>query len=152
MQTLTIQSVSENLPQVEALLTHFCDENRIANYSATIAMAVLQAVQNAMQHGNGSNPDKKVNICCGYCKGGVYFEVSDQGSGFDFNSLLAADISTPGTGTGLFIMRSLADRLTFSNGGSTVRMEFLIRGIDSEVAGSRQATLQKFFAPRTVSV
>ncbi|MBR1850632.1 MAG: ATP-binding protein [Bacteroidales bacterium] len=149
MQSITIQSDTENLPQVEALLSHFCDQSRIDNYYATISVAVMQAVENAIVHGNLSQPDKQVTVCADYCPGGVCFVVSDQGQGFDhtrYTDLPQAD----NPGTGLFIMRSLADRVVFADGGRTVRLEFFILGIDSTRARSRSAVLQRFYATKMV--
>ena len=149
MQTITIQSDKANLAQVETLLSRFCDENNIGNYFATISVAVLQAAENAIVHGNHSDPAKNVSVSYGYCNGGVFFEVSDEGEGFDADRYV--DLPDTGTvGTGIFIIRSLADHVEFSRGGRSVRMEFFIRGIESSVASARAATLQKFYMPKEV--
>ena len=45
-------------------------------------------------------------------------------------------------GEGIFIMKQLADRMTFSEGGRRVRLEFEVAGIDPTDALQRIAVLQ----------
>lgn len=59
MESFVIQSNSEGLSTVESYIGCFCDENHISNYSATIMVPVLQAVENAIVHGNGRDENKR---------------------------------------------------------------------------------------------
>ncbi len=79
------------------------------------------------KHGNKNNPDKYVKI--GFDKGTqmLTFNVSDEGSGFNYNSLPdptdPANIDKP-HGRGIFLMRNLADTVEFLNNGKTVMLSF----------------------------
>ena len=112
-------------------------------------MSLIQAVENAIVHGNNNDSNKQVTIVSDQCKGGVFFTVSDQGKGFDYENYGSMP-DQEGRGTGLFIMKTLADNLTFQNNGSTISLFFIINGIEASRALERVMTLRKYYAPRTV--
>lgn len=145
METLVIQSDIKNIIDVERFVYSVCDTFNINNYAAVISMSLLQAVENAIIHGNCNDPSRNVRICFDQCKGGVFFTVSDEGRGFDFCSRLSADNNAE-NGKGLFLMRSLADNLSFSNNGSTVRLDFVINGIEASRALERITTLRTHYS------
>lgn len=143
-ESFIIQSDVSNLPQVEERVFHFCRECNVGNYYSAVSVAALQAVENAIVHGNGSDASKTVTISMGTCRGGVFVEVCDEGSGFDYTQFGSLDDDTQGEG--IFVMRSLSDRMTFSDGGRQVRMEFDVAGIDPADALERASVLQAHFA------
>lgn len=149
MEKLVIQSDINNLIDVERFVSVVCDTYNINNYAATISMSLLAAVENAIVHGNNNDPSRKVTITSDYCNGGVYFAVSDEGVGFDF-SRYGSMPEQEGKGTGLYLMRTLSDRISFSNHGSDVRMEFIVGGIEPARALERIVTLHNYFAPQVV--
>lgn len=151
METLVIQSDINNIIDVERFVYYVCDTFNINNYSAIISMSLLPAVENAILHGNNNNPSKNVTIVFDHCRGGVCFTVSDEGCGFDFNSLLAGN-NDSSQNKGLFLMRSLADNLSFSNEGSTVRLEYIINGIEATRTLERISTLRRHYAVKVVKV
>lgn len=151
METLVIQSDKNNIIEVERFVYSLCDTFNINNYSAVITISLLQAVENAIVHGNSNDHSKKVTIVFDQCKGGVFFTVTDEGRGFDFRSLLSSDDNAE-QGRGLFLMRSLADNLSFFNNGSTVRLDFVINGIEASRALERITTLRNHFSPASVKV
>lgn len=144
-ESFVIQSDIANLPVVEERVFHFCREYNVGNYYSAVSVAALQAVENAIVHGNGSDASKTVTITLGTCRGGVFVEVSDQGVGFDYSRFGSLDDET--SGQGIFIMKSLADRMTFSDGGRQVRMEFDVVGIDPADALERASVLLAHLAP-----
>lgn len=142
-----IQSDIANLAVVEERLFHFCHECNTGNYYAAISVATLKAVENAIVHGNHQNSEKKVNIGFGTCRGGIFTEVTDQGDGFDFSHYGALPAESSDKGTGIFIIKSLADKTTYSDGGRHLRLEFMINGIDPTDALERITVLQQHFSP-----
>lgn len=137
-EQFVIQSDIALMPSVEERLFHFCHLCHVGNYYAAVSVAAMQAVENAIVHGNKCDPAKTVVLTMGTCRGGLFVEVADQGEGFDcenFVDPLSAD------GEGIFIMRRLADRLTFADGGRRVRLEFDVAGIDPADAMERAAIL-----------
>lgn len=143
-ESFVIQSDISNLSYVEERVFHFCRECNVGNYYSAISVAALQAVENAIVHGNGSVVEKMVTVTLGTCRGGVFVEVSDEGSGFDYVRFGSLDDVTEGQG--IFVMKSLSDRMTFSNSGRQVRMEFDINGIDPADALERASILQAHFS------
>ena len=143
-ESFVIQSDISNLSYVEERVFHFCRECNVGNYYSAISVAALQAVENAIVHGNGSEVEKMVTVTMGTCRGGVFVEVSDEGSGFDYVRFGSLDDVTEGQG--IFVMKSLSDRMTFSNSGRQVRMEFDINGIDPADALERASILQAHFS------
>lgn len=144
MKELVIQSDVDNLGKVEDFVCALCDEKNIHNYFAVISMAVLQAVENAIVHGNRGDHDKRVKISCANSADGVALTIEDEGAGFDFESY--GDIPAEGcAGVGIFMMKMLANGLEFSDGGRRVSLHFRIDGIDEAVACERVAVLKKFY-------
>ncbi|MDO4216662.1 MAG: ATP-binding protein [Bacteroidales bacterium] len=143
MKQFDIQSDEKYLDDVAKFIYELCDEMHILNYEATISMPVLQAVENAIVHGNHKDLSKIVHIECDDVRGGLSFLIQDQGNGFDFSKY--GDILDNG-GNGIFMMRKLSDKLEFLDGGRTVRMEFMIQGIEKTYAMERVSKLRGFFA------
>ncbi len=151
MKNIVIQSNVSNLSTVEQFLDTICDSMNISNYYATITMAVLQAVENAIVHGNNSDENKFVSIDCFKCRGGIAFTIEDEGEGFDFSTY--SDLPMlEGKGDGIFLMKTLSDKCEFTEGGKKVRLEFMIQGIEALHSLERAATLQHFFKPKKVKV
>lgn len=145
-ETFVIQSDKAKLPAVEERLFQFCHEYNVGRYYSAVSVATLQAVQNAIVHGNGGNAEKKVTLTFGTCRGGIFVQVADEGAGFDYKhfGMLPEDGTT--TGEGIFVMRTLSDKMTYSDGGRCVRMEFVVEGIDPAEALERITILQEHFA------
>jgi serine/threonine-protein kinase RsbW len=84
-------------------------------------------VNNAIHHGNKSNPSKEVKLVASENEGVLSFVISDDGPGFDYNNL--PDPTDPKNiekphGRGVFLMKNLADNIEFFDDGSTVRLDF----------------------------
>lgn len=149
MKQIILQSVKENLVRAEDLICDICDEYHIQNHMGVISMAVLKAVENAIHHGNCDDASKKVTISWGHSKGCIFFEIEDEGCGFDFASYGDFPVEQ-NCGEGIFMMKTLADQVIFSNGGSKVRLEFVVDGIDSTEQLERSSLLQQFYRMDTV--
>jgi serine/threonine-protein kinase RsbW len=92
-----------------------------------ILVSVLEAVNNAILHGNKSNPSKFVDIELYTVNGDMIIKVSDEGNGF--NPELVPDPTAPQylqelNGRGVFLMSHLADKLEYSKKGNMVTMTF----------------------------
>ena len=57
-ESFVIQADISNMPQVEERLFHFCRECNVGSYYSTISVATLQAVENAIVHGDESDESK----------------------------------------------------------------------------------------------
>lgn len=129
-QRLQFESRPENIVVAEKMIDQVCEELNLSedNYG-NILIAVTEAVNNAICHGNKQNPDKKVNIDLLANGKSVSFVVSDEGEGFDHENL--PDPTDPVniekvSGRGVFLMRQLADKVEFSEGGKQVEIVFAL--------------------------
>ncbi len=126
----TIQSSPDKVSEVEAFVDQLRGENLVdEQVYGNILILLTEAVNNAILHGNKSDESKNVEITCKLNSNKISFIVSDEGPGFDFNSL--PDPTDPAnveklTGRGVFLMKQLSDYVIFSDNGSTVELQFKI--------------------------
>ncbi len=146
IESFEIQSDKANLPIVEERLFHFCRECNVGRYYSAVSVATLHAVENAIVHGNHNDVTKTVSLAFGTCRGGIFTEVADQGIGFDFYQYGNLPDDEQISGEGIFVMRSLADNMSYSEGGRQVRLEFVVEGIDPADALERVSVLRQHFA------
>jgi serine/threonine-protein kinase RsbW len=127
-QKLLIPSKSENMVLVEKLVDDVCDLFDIKEeIYGHILVALTEAVNNALQHGNKAHPDKHIEVTFKVKSDMLYFTVKDEGHGFDFRNLPdptdPANIEKP-TGRGIFLMKHLAENVSFEDKGTKVVLEF----------------------------
>lgn len=90
-------------------------------------VAVTEAVNNAIQHGNKCDPEKMVNVSYEIDNDRISFVISDEGAGFDYYNLpdpTAPENLEKPTGRGVFLMKHLADQIIFSDQGKVVELYF----------------------------
>ncbi|MCX8142682.1 MAG: ATP-binding protein [Bacteroidia bacterium] len=129
-QKILFPSNSDTIAEVEKLVQSLCEKYDIPEDAfGNILIALTEAVNNAIYHGNKSNPDKKVTIEYLINQDILKFVVSDEGDGFDYQNLpdptLPENITKIG-GRGIFIIHQLADKVEFKNNGKTVEIQFQI--------------------------
>ena len=128
MESITINSDIEKLRVVETLVDTLSKKLGISDeVYGKILISTVEAVNNAILHGNKGNAEKTVTV--DFTADGNLFEVTvtDQGEGFDYNHL--PDPTDPENienlhGRGVFIMKSLADIIEYNISGSQVKMRF----------------------------
>jgi serine/threonine-protein kinase RsbW len=128
MESIAINSDIENLRVVETLVDTLSKKLGISDeVYGKILISTVEAVNNAILHGNKGKKEKIVKI--DFNADGNMFEVTvkDEGDGFEFNNI--PDPTDPANienlhGRGVFLMRSLADRIEFNDSGNEVRMRF----------------------------
>lgn len=92
-----------------------------------VMVSLTEAVNNAILHGNRSDPSRKVRILCRILPGWLLFQVNDQGKGFDpakVDSPLREENLLRESGRGIFLMRTLMDKVEIepSGEGTEVRL------------------------------
>lgn len=119
---------AENIALAEKLIDEACSRYQVhESLYGNILIALTEAVNNAIHHGNGLNPAKNVSLGYEAKENQLIFVVSDEGPGFDYQNL--PDPTDPQNlekphGRGVFLMRALADEVEFSNSGSTAALAF----------------------------
>jgi serine/threonine-protein kinase RsbW len=148
-RVLKIGSSPDEMFRVERFVEEISDEHMLyGNYFGNILMAVTEAVQNAMTHGNRMNALKRVTVTGETSKEGLWIRVTDEGDGFDFNhyaNTAEAEQDLLSGKKGLFLIHKLADEVYFKNGGRIIEMLFRINGIDESIFERRVAFMQEFF-------
>jgi serine/threonine-protein kinase RsbW len=130
MNTISIQipSIIENIRMIESFIDNAKDRFQLdEDLYGNIMIAVTEAVNNAIKHGNASNSSKNVFLSLTLNDNLLKFIVKDEGSGFDHNNLpdptAPENIEKPG-GRGIFLMKHLSDEVEFTENGKTVELSF----------------------------
>ena len=127
-KTLNISSASDNIRLVERLVEDVCEVFNVNEDSyGNILIAVTEAVNNAMYHGNKGNPSKNIKIGFESHEKNIQFSIADEGTGFDYDNLPdptdPLNIDKP-NGRGVFLMKNLADKVEFNKNGQEVLLTF----------------------------
>jgi len=134
-QYLFRQLVLDSDPNAIHLVESFIEDIRSElafkdDVYGNVMVAVTEAVNNSIVHGNRNDPTKKVYVDCGMENPyRLHIWVKDEGEGFN-----PADLPDPTApenigkigGRGVFLMKSLADELLFLEEGKSVEMIFNI--------------------------
>lgn len=125
---LRIESKIENLRVVENTIDDATNEIGISedNYGK-ILVSTLEAVNNALMHGNNLNPEKFVEIIIEFKSNTLSIKVKDEGNGFKPDKV--PDPTVPENieslnGRGVYLMTRLADEIKYSKRGNIVTMTF----------------------------
>jgi serine/threonine-protein kinase RsbW len=125
---LKVESRMSNLRVIENAIDEMTGAIGINqdNYGK-ILVATLEAVNNAIKHGNKDNPQKLVDVEIEYDKDEIRITVTDEGEGF--NPAGIPDPTMPEnieelSGRGVFLMTKLSDAIKFNEKGNSVTMSF----------------------------
>ena len=114
MQRLQFASKPENIAIIERLIDEIRD-----NYAfneecyGDVLIAMTDAENNAIVHGNRLDTDKEVLVEYEIQQKNLFFKITDQGAGFDFENVpdptSTENLEKP-NGRCVFLMRQLADQ------------------------------------------
>ena len=125
---MVLPSDYQSLIDVEKLVGSVCEEFGVQEDAfGNVLIAVSEAVNNAIQHGNQNNPDAKVEVKVANQADVFCIQIKDQGTGFSYESLpdpTAPENLLKDSGRGVFLMQHLADEVEFVNTGSVVNLYF----------------------------
>ncbi|MPQ48514.1 ATP-binding protein [Marinifilum sp. N1E240] len=125
---MVFPSELENISRVERLIDDISSSyNLSSEIYGKISVAIIEAVNNAILHGNRLDVSKKVKIEYNIDEEAIQFIVGDEGTGFDFANI--PDPTLPENiekthGRGIFLMNHLADDIEFNENGALVEMKF----------------------------
>lgn len=127
---LNIVSEIVNIRVVENTIDEISVELKISSDDyGKILVATLEAVNNAIIHGNKIDKSKSVKIGFEYKLENLTVTVADEGPGFTPENV--PDPTSPENienlhGRGVFLMRNLCDQISFNELGNEVKMKFKI--------------------------
>lgn len=128
IQKYKIKSKIENLMVIERAIDEITSMYKINHdYYGNIMVSVMEAVNNAIVHGNKLNPHKSVDIQIFVEEDILEVTVKDEGKGFNPKGI--PDPTSPENienvdGRGVFIMSKLADAIEYNEKGNIVKLTF----------------------------
>ncbi len=128
IQHIELSSKLESLSEIENFIDDVCDQYQFGeDHYGNILIALTEAVNNAITHGNKLDPTKKVNLNMETTSNNVEFTIKDEGSGFNHNEV--PDPTLPEnieklSGRGIFLMKTLADHVDFEQNGTIIKLRF----------------------------
>jgi serine/threonine-protein kinase RsbW len=127
-QSIKIESKLNNFCKIDNFINSIFNEfNFSRKLYCKIYLSVNEAVNNAILHGNSKDEKKIVTVDFFYNDETFQFLITDEGSGFDFNSLkdpTDRENIYNESGRGIFIMKKYADEVYFLDNGTKVKLIF----------------------------
>ncbi len=125
---IEIPSLAENIRMIESFIDNAKERYKLDDdIYGNIMIAVTEAVNNAIKHGNQGDSTKNVSLTLSFEEGLIKFKVEDEGTGFDHQNLpdptSPENLEKPG-GRGIFLMKHLSDEVEFDDNGRVVQLSF----------------------------
>jgi serine/threonine-protein kinase RsbW len=127
--TIILDSNQESINKVTSYIDsiYSSSENDISDTYGNVIIAITEAVNNAINHGNKEDPSKKVTISYKKTDKKLSFTVEDEGDGFDYENI--PDPTDPENlhklnGRGIFLMKNLVDEIHFHEDGKKIELIF----------------------------
>ncbi len=130
VEQLSLKSELDSICVLEKSIEKIRDAYCISdNRYGDIMLAVVEAVTNAIVHGNGEDISKWVKVETYKSKDKLRFTIIDEGPGFDAE--LVPDPTLPHNiekmnGRGVFLIKQLADEVSFLEKGTKVELGFYL--------------------------
>jgi len=127
---LNIPSEIGNLRLVEKAIDELLLELELSDeVYGNVLVATMEATNNAIIHGNNSDPEKLVRIVIHCADTELKVHIEDQGKGFDHSNI--PDPTAPENlekinGRGIFLMERLSDEINYLEQGRIVELKFRI--------------------------
>lgn len=125
---IEISAELKNLGLVEQFVDKVCETKSLSeDVYGNVLIAVTEAVNNAIIHGNCFQSGKKVLVLVSEVNSRICFTVKDEGGGFDFTNL--PDPTSPENiekenGRGIFLIKNLSDEMAFDEPGNVIHIFF----------------------------
>lgn len=126
--SISFQSNLNNISFVENFVDSISSVYNVSEeIYGNILIAAIEAVNNAIIHGNKQDPTKIVFVNSIIRDNELAISVKDEGLGFNYNVL--PDPTLPEniekiSGRGVFLIKNLSDKVEFFDGGSRIEITF----------------------------
>jgi serine/threonine-protein kinase RsbW len=129
IEKIKLPSDFNSLVDVENLVDRVCNCLGVHEEAyGNVLVAVTEAVNNAIQHGNELNKELFVDVAVGDKSEEFCFNIKDEGDGFNFSVLpdpTAPENLLKESGRGIFLMKNLADDVIYDGVGNSVSIYFV---------------------------
>ena len=127
-KSITFESKLENISIIEKLADELSEDYKLDSLLyGNILISLVEAVSNAMKHGNKMNKNKNVSLSYAINDDILKCTICDEGAGFDYTKLpdptSETNIDKP-HGRGIFLISKLADEVKFSKNGRQIEILF----------------------------
>ena len=118
----------ENISIAENMIDEISNEHNLSSeIYGNVLVAIIEAVNNAILHGNKLDPKKNVFLSYKIENNMLIFTIKDQGTGFNYDEI--PDPTSPENiekphGRGIFLMKHLADEIIFLKNGKEIEIQF----------------------------
>ncbi len=121
------RDIPSRLSDVDALCREIrssLDEHGFEAVGFTVELTVRECLNNAVLHGNTSDPAKRVSLDLHCTTERVRVRIADEGPGFDWRKRRPGTVPDPEAtvGRGLAIVAGYADRLAFNQKGNQITL------------------------------
>jgi serine/threonine-protein kinase RsbW len=128
IEELILPADFQSLVDVENLVDRVCQTIGVQEDAyGNVLIAVTEAVNNAISHGNEEKPDLSIAVAVGDAPSSFCFNIKDEGKGFDYHNLpdpTAPENILKENGRGIFLMKNLSDEVEFNESGNEVTIYF----------------------------
>lgn len=151
--SLTISTDIKELKEVENFIEDISEHFNLQNtYYGNILVALSEAVENSIIHGNKNKKEKKITITLKQVPKGLCFTVQDEGDGFDINNIPdPTDVKNnpEKKGSGIYLIKTLTDEMQYFDKGKKLEMIFYTTSINNEVYQRRKKQMQDYFKEKS---
>jgi serine/threonine-protein kinase RsbW len=121
--------IQSRLEEVDALcrdLRAHCQEKGWAAMSFPLELVLRECLNNAILHGNRSDPSKAVVVSVVCRRPWLRVQIADEGDGFDWSAVQARTLpdADKTNGRGLLIASTYAHRVRFNPSGNQITLWF----------------------------
>lgn len=127
-KSIILPSTLDSINKVENIIDEISEVKSIStDLYGKILIAVIEAVNNAITHGNKLDSSKNVKVDFNINQKKLKVTVEDEGNGF--NPCFVPDPTAPEnleniSGRGVFIMRKYSDEIKYNDKGTIVTLTF----------------------------
>lgn len=106
-------------------IREFLEERNAPEHLFALSLLAREALNNAMIHGNGKDPDKRVRFRFQAQEDGFDLEIEDEGPGFDWKSRVQTCSGVEDVrGRGHEIYRNYARAVRYNEMGNVITLEY----------------------------
>ena len=136
--SLKLKSKATELNKVEKLVEALADKYYLNDsYFANIMVALTEAFNNALKHGNHNDPSKQIYIDFTLTDKEMIFDVRDEGKGFDH--ILFLNTKHQENQRGIELIQSVSDKIVFSDNGRCISIHFNVASVNQSISQSRMS-------------
>lgn len=118
------KSVNSSVEVVNRINLSFTDSASFDTsiFGFGVNLAIDEAIQNALSHGNLRDPSKVINISYTVSPEFLKITIKDEGDGFNVEEYIKNRKEHPEAGRGIILMRNFMDKVYYNEKGNKVTM------------------------------